>query len=209
MSERVAPRSLVTVLTTALAAIMAVGCSLATDATPRDLDVETLPGRLQPEAITTTTAPVEPSVDAVNLTVYLLDSDDPLLELRVREVSDTSPATMLSELRRTTEDDDSRGLRTLILDEYTLVGPAEISGATITFPLSEEFYALEGQARALASAQIVFTATATAGVDEVLFVDIDGVAQIIPDGDLGVSEEPRPMTRADFVRFDPLGQPDE
>lgn len=186
----------------ALVALIA-GCSLATDASPRDISADQLPPRLQATESTSTTAPPA-QIDTVSLTVYLLDSENPLLQQRSRDAADTTVATMLAELRRVTDEDIQLGLRTLIDDEYRLVGAIDIDNAALVLPLSAEFYNLEGQNRALAAAQIVFTATALPDIDSVLFVNVEGVPQGIPNSDLVVAEEPRPMVREDFAPFDPL-----
>ncbi|MEM9036157.1 MAG: GerMN domain-containing protein [Actinomycetota bacterium] len=183
-------------------------CGVPTDGTPRDLAADRLPDALAPEASPTTTT--EPPVDAdpVPLTVYLVDGETQLVRQTVRLAPDDSVTQMITELRRLTDDDREAGFRTLITDEVAIERPTEVEetaeGNVLRLALSEEFYALEGQNRSLAAAQIVFTVTAPARFDAVLFLDAEEQPQLIPTSAGELPDDPRAMTRQDFDGFNAL-----
>lgn len=192
----------------ALVAVLVAGCGVPTDSTPRDLAAERLPAALVAEATTTSTT--EPATDdePVRLTVYLVDGGSPLIRQTVRLAPADTVTQMIEELRRLTEPDREAGFRTLITDDVEIVRPTVTEertvGVTLRLALSDEFYALEGQNRSLAAAQIVFTVTAPARFDAVLFLDADEEPQLIPTSSGELPEVPRAMTRRDFDGFNAL-----
>jgi hypothetical protein len=193
----------------ALVVVATVGaaCGVPTDGVPRDLAAEQLPDALLPEQTTTTTDP-GPAETTETLTIYLLDGGEDLVRQTARSAADDSVSEMISQLQRVTDADADAGLRTLITPDVGLVSPTQsqemTAGRTLRLPLSDEFYALEGRNRSLAAAQLVFTITATARFDAVLFVDSSDEPQLIPTSESELPDQPRPMTRLDFSGFNPL-----
>ncbi len=190
----------------AIAALVAA-CGVPTDSAPRDLAADRLPDGLRSQQTTTTTSP-NAEETSETLTIYLLDGEADLLRSTARSVNDVSPSEMVAQLQRLTDRDRDAGLRTLITPDVSLVSPTRsqetTAGRTLRLPLSDEFYTAEGRNRSLAAAQLVFTITATARFDAVLFVDSDGEPQLIPTSESELPDQPRPMTRLDFSGFNPL-----
>lgn len=187
---------------------MLVACGVPTDSSPRDLAGDRLPDALVPQASTTTTSQPPTDADPVPLTVYLVDGETQLVRQTVRSAPDDTPTQMIAELRQLTEQDREAGFRTLITEEVAIERPTDVEagvdGNTLLLALSDEFYALEGQNRSLAAAQIVFTVTAAARFDAVLFLDAEEEPQLISTSAGELPDEPRAMTRPDFDDFNAL-----
>jgi spore germination protein GerM len=185
-------RRLATVLLAALAAGSVTSCGVSAQSEPRAIDASDVPFGLGGRAATPTTAPTSSSHTYV---VFLVVDD----HLRPAIRGARSAPTALEQLRRLTRGptpaESEAGLRTLLTPDVTIddvrmargVATIELSGIGSSQPSSRE--------RALAVAQMVYTATAIAGVDRVRF-EVAGEPAEVPRGDGTLTS--RPVDRSDY-----------
>jgi spore germination protein GerM len=185
-------RRLATVLLAALAAGAVTSCGVGAQSEPRVIDASDVPFGLGARAETPTTAPGSSS----HTYVVFLVADD---HLRPAIRGARSAPTALEQLRQLTRGptpaESEAGLRTLLTPDVTIddvrvargVATIELSGVGASQPSSRE--------RALAVAQMVYTATAVAGVDRVRF-EVAGEPAEVPRGDGTLTS--RPVDRSDY-----------
>lgn len=182
-------------------AVVVSGCVVPDDAEPRALEPSNVPFSLLATSTTDTTQTV-PSVASVEVSVYLVDNDTNQLVEALRSVpGPASPRVALEELLGgPTEDELAFGITSAIAQSTALLGLADAGNRVITVNLSDDLRTISGQGQRLALAQVVFTATATAEVDGVLFA-FEGEVSEVPDAQGQSTADP--LDRADFATFDP------
>jgi spore germination protein GerM len=185
-------RRFATVCLAALAVAGVTGCGVGAQSDPRAIDASDVPFGLAERANTPTTRP-EPSSHPF---VVFLVADD---HLRPVVRGARSAPTALEQLRQLTRGptpaESEAGLRTLLTPDVTIddvrvvdgVATIELSGVGSAQP--------SGRERALAIAQMVYTATAIPGVDRVRF-EVDGEPAEVPRGDGTLTG--RPVDRGDY-----------
>lgn len=176
------------------------GCGVQLDDAPRPLAAETVPfGLLE----TSTTVPGEtPTTDAPlptfqDTSVFLVDNSDLLVEVR-RQLPGEVRLAILSLLTPPTEAEVNSGLRTAI---PSTIGVRSVDGpddGLVTIDLGSDQSDASPDIPRLAFAQLVYTATAVADVDRVLF-QVDGEAREVPTGEGQSTAEP--LSEADYRRF--------
>jgi spore germination protein GerM len=185
-------------------AVLGAGCGLPTDDEP---DTLALPAEFASDATTTSTSTtLAPEVETDTHTIFFVKGD------RLESVSRTLPSgesTALDVLEQVvagpTEEEQAAGLSTAIPVGTEVLRSPQSGRGVMTLDMNEAFQAgVEGQQRILATAQLLFTATALPQSPlSVRFqengewrqlADQDGVLQPI-DPETGV---PEPFTRADF-----------
>lgn len=181
-------------------ALGVAACGVPLDDTPRELAVESVPyGLLE---TSTTSIPEPRSLPTFRpTTVYLRDNEGHLVQVR-RELpgEQTVENAVLSLLTEPTESEGASGLGTAISSTTVLRGVSGPEAGLVTIDLSSEISDVSPQSVRLALAQIVYTATAVPGVDQVLF-QVDGEARQVPNAAGESTAEP--LTRADYREFLP------
>lgn len=175
-----------------VAATGIVGCGVGAESTPREIDRRDVPFGLAERADAPTTTHDR---DPYSFTIYLVTGD------RLRAVArgshtDPTPAAKLRELLEgPTPAEADGGLRTLLTPDVA-IETVRLADGVATIALSDASAAQpSGNERALAVAQLVYTATAIPGVDRVRFV-VDGTQAEIPRGDGTLTD--RPVGRDDY-----------
>ncbi len=165
------------------------GCSVRDEQKPHALDDLAL----SPEPV-----PAEAQVDeAAGISLFLV-SDQRLASVQ-RSAPTTVTAAIEALLDGPRETEAARNLRSAIPPGTSLLG-VSVSSATVTIDLSAEFTSVVGPEQILASAQVVYTATAIAGVDRVdLLIGGAPVAVARADGTLTSG----PVSRGDFEALAP------
>ena len=114
--------------------------------------------------------------------VYLCADEEATLGPVARRVDGPALAVTLAELERDpTDAEAAAGLRSALAGSDVIAG-AGTTGETATVDLGEGFAAIGGSEQLVAISQIVFTATARPGVEQVTFT-LDGRPIEIPTGD--------------------------
>lgn len=191
--------------TVLLAVALAVAaCGIPRDANPQGLAEGDVPfGLLDPSTTAAETAPSVDLEDPGTVAVYLVDSRDELLVQVARTVS--PPANVRDAIEALLADPSeaelASGYGTRIPPETQLLGIELVATLDlVTIDLSDNFIAL-GASELLAFAQVVFTASQVAGVEEVLFqVEGEAIEAIGGDGELTAE----PLTEADYNTVEPL-----
>jgi spore germination protein GerM len=185
-------RRLATGLLAVLATAGVAGCGVGAQPEPHVIHESDVPFGLAGRASTPTTAP-DPSVHSF---VVFFVADD---HLRPAIRGARSAPTALGQLRQLTRGptraESEAGLRTLLTPAVTIddvrishgVATIVLSGVGSSQPSSRE--------RALAVAQMVYTATAIPGVDRVRF-EVDGEPAEVPRGDGTLTNGP--VDRTDY-----------
>jgi spore germination protein GerM len=175
-----------------LAAVGVASCGVGAQSTPHAIDASDVPFGLAGRAGTSTTAP-GPSTH--NFVVFFALDDRLRPVVRGTRVAPT-PLDRLRQLTRgPTPAESDAGLRTLLPPDVTIddvhvahgIATIELSGVGSSQPSSRE--------RALAVAQMVYTATSVAGVDRVRF-EVAGEPAEVPRGDGTLTR--RPVDRSDY-----------
>jgi spore germination protein GerM len=187
-------RWLATVALTTLAACGITACGVGAQSHPETIDRADVPFDLAERSSDTPTT-TNPR-DAASYTIYLV-SGDHLRAVTRSARSAPTPVEQLSQLvKGPTPAEADAGLRTLLPPEVTVDG-VRISNHVATIELSGTGAAQSaGDERALAIAQLVYTATAVPGVTRVQF-EVDGTPAEVPRGDGRLTS--RPVTRADYT----------
>lgn len=179
-------------------ALVVTACGVPLDDAPRGLAVESVPYGLLETSTTSTSEPRSlPTFRPT--TVYLHDNESYLVQVRRELPGDqTVENAILSLLTEPTEAEGASGLGTAISSTTVLRGVSPPDAGLVTIDLSSEISDVSPQSVRLALAQIVYTATAVPGVDQVLF-QVDGEARQVPNA-AGESTA-QPLTRADYREF--------
>lgn len=173
----------------AVAAAALASCGVTNDGTPRVINAENVPfDLLAPTAgATTTTIPGQAPIRDV--TIFLADPDGHLTQVH-RNVE--APATLtkaLDALLAGPAADEAVRLHSAITSDTKLLhvrGPVD---GLATIDLSKQLLDVTGRQQILALAQVVYTATASPGVDRVLF-QFDGESREVPNGDGTLTSTP-------------------
>lgn len=195
-----APRRLATMGVCLACGLALWGCGVPDDGAPRTIMESALPDEItDPPTTTSTTADVATSV----IEMFLLDDDR--LAAVPREVSRPVEATTVLEqlLVGPSEEERAGGLTTQLSSGWELRS-VDLAGRTLVIDLgSDTIEVLEGQTQRQAIAQIVFSATALAGVDDVL-IQIGGNPRPLPTDD-GEANGATPVDRDDYRSLEPTG----
>lgn len=179
-------------------ALASAGCGAGSDGQPRAISSDQVPfGLLDPSTTTTTSTPTERAT--VSASVYLVDSDGVLTEVK-REVE--APLTigraLESLLEQVSTSEAEQGLRSSIPSGTELRDYGAPAAGVVTIDLSSSIDNVTGEPLRRALAQIVWTATAVPEVNRVL-IAVDGEPREVPDGN-GVSTA-TPLSRTDYAVF--------
>jgi hypothetical protein len=153
-----------------LLAALGSGCGVPVDNGPTVLSKRDVPfGLLAPSAASTTTTGPAPAPVAVTVQIYLLTPAGKLTAVS-RDVPVPAPLSAIlgALVDGPTNSEATAGLQSTIPAQTDVLG-ATVSGGVATVDLGGTFGQLVGQAQIEAVAQIVFTATAVAGVTGVSF----------------------------------------
>lgn len=185
-------------LLTATMTLALAACGVQLDKAPRELAVESVPYGLL-ETSTTTTSEPRPLPTFRPTTVYLVDNEGYLVQVRRQLPGEqTVESAILSLLTEPTEAESDSGLGTAISSSTVLRGVSGLEDGLVTIDLSSEISDVSPQSVRLALAQIVFTATAVAGVEKVVF-QVDGQPRQVPNGAGETTDEP--LTPGDYRQF--------
>jgi len=184
-------RTIVLVVVAALAALCA-GCGVGTQSNARLLDKQSIPyGLLSPDSTTTSTV----AVPAAQVTVYF-ESSKGLVAVKRSISAGATVKAALSELTKgPTAAEASNGLQSPI-STVTPLTVKRIQNGIVSIDLPSSFASLGGQDQIIAAAQLVYTATAIAGVTAVTVL-IGGQPAQVPAA--GGALAPGPLTRGDYV----------
>lgn len=187
-------RRLATIVLALLAACGVTACGVGAQSRPESIDRADVPFDLAERSSDTPTTTSERST--VSYTIYLVAGN----HLRAVTRSARSAPTLAEKLTQLTKGptpaEADAGLRTLLPPEVTVDG-VRVSNRVATIELSGAGAAQSaGDERALAIAQLVYTATAVPGVDRVRF-EVDGTPAEVPRGDGRLTS--RPVDPADYT----------
>jgi Sporulation and spore germination len=177
-------------------AALLIGASAACGATTQD-DAERVPPGDVPFRLLAPGSPpsTSPSPSSTPGTFLYFLAGDVLVPVE-RDRSGLTPLEVLVLLVRGPTADDDSELRTAI-PPGAVIHDAHIDAGTLIVDLGESFLDAGGGDQHAAIAQIVFTATARRGLDQVRFtVNGEPVAVPLPDGTLSDA----PLRRADVTR---------
>ncbi len=179
--------------------IVAAGCGVSSDASPRDIPAREVPFDLVAAASPTDT-PTEGG-DAGQ--VFLVGPERLAAVGRQLAPRDDALVAISTLLQGPTADEAAQGLRTAIPSGTRLLA-ADLKDGVLTIDLSKDFLVVQGSEQRTAVAQLVFTATGTPDVDKVLFA-IEGTQKEVPidDGSLSAA----PLTRFSYPSLDPIRLP--
>jgi spore germination protein GerM len=186
----------VTGVVLAVALAVAAGCGAPDGGGVERSDPEAVPFGLLEEGGSSGTGPVAGPSPVVE--VYLALGDDSGLVPVPRRVADSSLIGVLGELQaEPTEAEAALDLRNP-LDERDVVRSAAVVDGVATVDLDADFTEISRSGQLLAVAQLVLTATARPGVDEVV-VTLDGGPTEVPRGDGTLTRDA--LTRADYLEL--------
>ncbi|HEU5309041.1 MAG TPA: GerMN domain-containing protein [Acidimicrobiia bacterium] len=178
-----------------LAAAAALGlsaCGVGAQSAPHRIDRADVPFGLVERA----EAPATPSHAPYSFTIFLVAGDRLQAATRGSQSRPTPRAQLRRLLQGPTPTEADAGLRTLLTPDVA-VDDVRVADGIATVALSHASAAQPpGSERALAVAQLVYTATAIPGVDRVRF-EVDGEPAEIPRGDGTLTN--RPVGRGDYV----------
>lgn len=189
---------------TALALLVAgllvaiAGCGVPVDDSPRAVAPDEIPEELV-AAPTTTTATPGGGTDAQ---LFFIEAQEGSSVLRLEEtiLPDLTARTVLDALVSTVPEDLPEGV-TSSIPEGTAILDTSLDDGVLTVDLSEEFEDVSGDLLIQALAQLVFTATASAGVTGGVLFTVEGEERTFPDAD--GSEITGPALRADYAALVP------
>jgi hypothetical protein len=180
-------------------ALVAGGCGLPTDSSPRDI-----PPEFALDAIPSTVAPVVPS--ATGPRAYFLSGPPgqigTLLPVSRQVDADGIVQSLFDGL---TTSEQSRGLRTAIPEDTELLESRVLPDGTARIDVSDQIFAATDEATTEAVAQIVFTATGLPRASQVELL-VDGERRAWPLGN-GSSAD-GPLTRFMFPALSPSSRPE-
>jgi sporulation and spore germination protein len=170
-----------TVLTVLTMTVLLAACGIPVDRGPVSLSKRDVPfGLLDPSTSTpSTTSTTGPSPVEVTVQVFLLSPDGHLVAVS-RDVAFPAPMTAVlgALVDGPTDAEAANGLQSAV-PAQTVVQSTTVTNGLATVNLSGTFGQLVGQTQIEAVAQIVFTATALAGVTQVAF-QLDGTPVAVP-----------------------------
>lgn len=175
-----------------LAALLLVGCGVATDETVQRADPDTVPFGLLEEDPGTALSPPQ-ATDVAE--VHLYDADEGVVRPVRRAVASGTLADVISQLEEGPTAAEGQAGLSSALDGTTAVGAVRQDGRVAVIDLGAQFTELAGADQLVAIAQLVFTATGQPGVDRVSFT-LEGEDVQVPTGDGSVTGDT--LTRADF-----------
>ncbi|HZD73454.1 MAG TPA: GerMN domain-containing protein, partial [Actinomycetota bacterium] len=150
---------------------MVAGCGVPTDRAPRDI-----PAKDVPFGLLSTTTSTATSIQGVTVRVFLVD-DDRLAAVERKVPMPVDPGKVLGMIPAgPTPQEVTRGLRTAMTSG---IASARLSGGIVTVQLAAEFAQAPIREQILALGQLVYTATALAGVRGVE-VSVDGRPAQVP-----------------------------
>jgi spore germination protein GerM len=182
-----------------VAALVIAAGGVQDDRAPRELAARDVPFDLLAPGTSVAEQPAQSGVDS---TVWFVDNAGQLsLARRSIEPPVDVEAVLLSLFDGVTEAEANNGLRSNITSDSELIDVTGPDNGLVTVDLSSDFFStVSREQQRLALAQIVFTATGLPNVDRILF-QVDGEPAEVPgEGDELTAD---PLTRADFVQFDP------
>lgn len=185
-------------LSALLVGSMTAACGVQDDRSPRDLRAQDVPFDLLAPATSVAESPAESGVDS---TVWFVDNAGLLARARRALEPPVTVDEIIGALLDGVTDAEARnGLRTNIAPGTELLEVTGPDGGLVTVDLSGDFLNVSRELQRLALAQVVFTSTGLPNVDRVLF-QFDGEPAEVPGAGDQLTAEP--LTRADFVQFDP------
>jgi hypothetical protein len=188
------------VLTVATVFAAVAGCGVQLDDEPRPIAREAVPFDLLETSTTGGTSTTTPLPTFQATSVFLVDNNDFLVEVR-RQLPGEVRVAIGSLLTPPTEIEVNSGLSTAIPPSVTLRGVVGPEGGLVTINLgSGGANDPEGapEISRLAFAQLVYTATSVPGVERVLF-QVDGQAREVPTGQGQSTAEP--LSPDDYRQF--------
>lgn len=185
-------------------AVAVAGCGVQLDDEPREIAAGVVPYDLLATSTTGSTSSTTPLPTFQATSVFLVDNDDYLVEVRRQlpgEVRGEVRVAIGSLLTPPTEIEVNSGLSTAIPPSVSLRGVVGPEDGLVTIDLRSG--ATEGtdgspEISRLAFAQLVYTADAVPGVDRVLF-QVDGQAREVPTGEGQSTAEP--LSTDDYRQF--------
>ncbi len=194
-------RRVAAVLALACGAVLSAGCGVPDDESPRALPPDSVPFGLLATSTTTTARPQPPPVVEELVPVYLVDNQSGQLVEVLRPVPvPASVRRALEELLEGPSDAElAGGLSSSLPSGTELLGVEGPAAGVVTIDMSD-LSGIAGAGQRLALAQVVFTATAAADVESVLF-KFGGQPSEVPN-DQGQSTS-EPLRREHFAAFDP------
>ena len=176
--------------------LLAASCIAAACGIPSDGTAHPLPAGAIPSVIPPTTAATIPASPGSEGGVIFLSDGDQLVAVATLDPV-TSPTAALTDLLQWPQRASGR-YRSAINERTRLLAPVYVEGGVAIVSLSAEFVDVAARQELIAVAQVVFTATAVAGVRAVRFV-VDGNALEVPRGDGRLVT--RPVGRDDYPRL--------
>lgn len=173
------PRVIVA-LAVAVAVVLAAACGVPVDDSPRAVAQDEIPDALV-DAPTTTSTPTDAGTDA---DLFFIEAQEGRSVLRREQamVDDRLPPTVLEALVATIPEDLPEGV-TSSIPEGTTILATNVDEGVLTVDLSEEFETVSADLLIQAVGQVVFTATASAGVTEGVIFLVEGGPRNFPDAD--------------------------
>lgn len=175
-------------------AVALTACGVEPQAEPEDVSIAPV-----------LTTPASPTRTSAGPTVVLWFLEGDRLAPVRRAASGTGPATALDLLADgPTPEESADGLSTALFTPQPLaVVDGRQSDSTLTVAVSPAFVNVSGDNQLRAVAQVVWTATEFAGVEEVRFVTEDGPLEVPTDE--GLTDEP--VEREDYASVAPEDAP--
>lgn len=179
--------------------LVAAGCGVSDEETPRTIADDDVPFGLLDEPATTTIAPSP--ANARSVTVYLVDDKGALRPTtRFVQAPVTAAKVMEALLEPTMPAEAAAGLATSITADTRLRGLDGPVEGILTVDLSSALLKVTGRRQIQALAQVVFTVTDLAGVRRVVF-EFDGRRRDVPRGDGDLTSSP--LDRGDYASLEP------
>ena len=175
----------------------AAACGVQLDDEPREIATDALPYGLLETSTTGSTSSTTPLPAFQETSVFLVDNNDYLVEVR-RQLPGEVRVAVGSLLTPPTEIEVNSGLSTDISPSVSLRGVVGPEDGLVTIDLRSDGTDGSPEISRLAFAQLVYTATSVPGVNRVLF-QVDGQAREVPTGE-GQSTA-QPLSRADYRQF--------
>jgi len=168
------------------------GCGVGAESSPREIDKGNVPFGLTERADTATTLPTDAPYA---YTIFLVNNDQLRAVTRGTHTAPTPLSRLKALIHGPTAAEADNGLSTSIGPDVT-VERVRVSDGIATVVLSGAGATQSaGSDRALAIAQLVYTATAIPGVNRVRF-EVDGKITEVPRGDGTLTN--RPVSRSDY-----------
>ncbi len=174
-----------------------VGCGVQLDDQPRKIATDAVPFDLLETSTTGVPSATTPLPTFQETSVFLVDNDDYLIEVR-RQLPGEVRLAIGSLLTPPTEAEVNSGLSTDIAPSVSLRGISGPEDGLVTIDLTADGTERSPEISRLAFAQLVYTATGLQGVDRVLF-QVDGQAREVPTGEGQSTAEP--LSRIDYRQF--------